>query len=266
MKPIYFVTLSLGVNYTKEYTLLLIEDILSKTPHKIIVTTECPDIITEKYPNNDRIILNIFDRSKYKVRLPIGPNKGSSDFNFNLRYLCLEPLLEMEDGVAIFTDCDNSLEWWDEEMVQNSISNYLHQGIDFLAPRTDYKFKFFLEEYKTSETREMGILWHKYYNYDLDINPKPEWDEAPIPAEYMLVFLQLGEKMRKFHKQWKTLHDYLCNKDYTFGTWAEGFEIGVSSLVAGYVPCDIGWHHDIFGRAIRANGHAKGIPTERDGN
>lgn len=266
MIPIYFVTLSVGVNYTKEYTLLLIEDILTKTPHKIIITTEVPDIITEKYPNNDRIILNIIDRLKYKVRLPIGEMKYSSDFNFNLRYLCLEPLLNMEDGVVIFTDCDNSLEWWDEDMVQSSISNFLSRGVDFLAPRTEYKFKSFLEEYKNSKTKEMGLLWHKYYNYGLDKSPKPEWDDAPIPAEYMVIFLCIGDKMRKFYQQWKSMHDYLANKDYTFGTWAEGFEIGVSSLIAGYVPFDIGWHHDIFGRAIIANGHAKGIPTEQNGN
>ena len=49
---------------------------------------------------------------------------------------------------------------------------------------------------------------------------------------------------------------------YAQGTWAEGFEIGVSALVAEYVPYEIGWNHHILSRAIKANGHKVGHPTE----
>ena len=263
MENIYFVTLSIGVNYTRDYTLRLIGDVLSKTPHMFVVTTDVPEIITEKFPNNERIKITYIDKSKCRIRLPIGINKLSDDFNFNLRYNCLEALTKIESGVAIFTDCDNSLEWWDEDMVQEYIQRTKNLGYNFLAPRTTYLFKDFMTDYNQRNVRTHGIFWHKIYNFDLDTNPRPEWDNATLPAEYMLIFLELGDKMQKFYDQWKWMHDYLVNKDYTEGTWAEGFEIGVSALVAGYTPLDIGWNHEIFGRVLKANGYKIGHPTEK---
>jgi hypothetical protein len=59
------------------------------------------------------------------------------------------------------------------------------------------------------------------------------------------------------------------NREWTEGTWAEGFEIGVSSYVAGFKSYDIGWNHPLWSRMFEANGYKtgkrKGIyyPTEK---
>jgi hypothetical protein len=255
MKNIYFTTLSLGENYTRDYTCNLIDDVLTKTSHYFAVTTDCPKIITERFGKNKRILIDKIDRSKLKVRLPIGPPKLASDFNFNMRYLCLRQLLELEDSIVIWTDCDNSLDWWEEKEVRDFFDSMVSQGKNFLGPRNEYRWGGFLNDYLTKNNKEHGIFWHKIYNYDLEENPYNGWDDAPLPAEYLLVFLETNEKMKKFYEQFKWFHDYLANKDWTNGTWAEGFELGVSSYVAGYTPYDIGWHHPILARAIKANGH-----------
>jgi hypothetical protein len=267
MTQIYFTTLSLGKNYTQDYACNLINDILTKTNHIIAITTDCPNIINDIYPNNSRILIDIINKKDLKIRLPIGhENSTASDFNFNLRHLCIKQLLSIPNNFyTIWTDCDNSLEWWDENIVQSFFNEINSLGYDFLAPRTSDKFIDFLNEVKSSNNLKHGNFWHKLFNYDLITNPRPEWDNAPLPAEYLIVLLN-SQKLLSFYNQFKWFHDYLINKPYTEGTWAEGFEIGVSSLVAGYIPYDIGWNHEILSKAIKANGHKNKIwhPTESD--
>lgn len=257
MKNIYFTTLSLGENYTRDYACNLIADVLEKTNHYFAITTDCPDIIRSRFGNNKKILIDTINRNDFKIRLNVGPNRYSSDFNFNMRYRCLTQLLDLEDSIVIWTDCDNSLEWWDETEVRNFFDVMTSTGKTFLGPRTDYKWGTFLDDYlsRTTSAIEYGIFWHKILNYDLQNDPHNGWDAAPLPAEYLLVFMETGDKMKKFYNQFKWFHDYLANKDWTNGTWAEGFELGVSALVAGYAPYDIGWDHPVMARAIKANGH-----------
>jgi hypothetical protein len=262
MKKIYFTTLSLGENYTKDYACKLIKEVLEKTNHYFAITTDCKKSITDVFGENERILIDEIDRDSLQIRIPFNSKDSYiSDFNFNMRYLCLRQLLDKDDAYVIWTDCDNSLDWWDEDEVQTYFKNMLDDGIDFLGPRMTYTWRGFLDDYKTKNNKEHGIFWHKIFNYDLDIE-NHDWDDARLPAEYLLVFLQTGEKLKKFYDQFKWFHDYLIAKGYCYGTWAEGFEIGVSGFVAGYKPHDIGWNHFILGKAITANGHKIGHPTE----
>ena len=263
MKPIYFTTLSLGENYTRDYTCKLLDEVLEKTNHFFAITTDCPKLIKNKYGNNDRILMDVISRDDFRIRLPIGsPDGRASDFNFNIRYRCLQQLLDIDqEFYTIWTDCDNSLEWWDESTIQSFFSSMLISGYDFLGPRNDLKFKDFLKDYQLQNNPHHGIFWHKLFNYDLINNPKPEWDDASLPAEYLLIFLD-SKKLKIFYEQFKWFHDYLSSLPFTQGTWAEGFELGVSALVSGYTAYDIGWHHDIIGKIIKANGHKIGHPTE----
>jgi len=260
-------TLSLGVNYTRDYSLKLINDVLNRTEHKIYLTTDCASIIEEAYPNNPRVVINKITREKLLIRLNVDGGVGyATDFNFNMRYMCLEPVKNLKNTVVVFTDCDNSLDWWDEDVIQNWLDRMKKTDFDFFAPRADYKLWQYLDEYNKNKdiNPRGGIFWHKILNFDLINNPKPEWNDASLPAEYILVFMGDTEKLEKFYNQWKNMHDYLVNQGWTYGTWAEGFEIGVSALVAGYESYDIGWSHEIWGKAFTPNGYKKIIwhPTE----
>lgn len=255
-------TLSLGVNYTKDYTLRMAEDILKLSDMDFYITTDCPEVIYEVYPDNPRLHINVFDRKQYRVRLFVGPNEYTSDFNFNIRYLCLEPVMDLEDTVVIFTDCDNSFDWYDKNEIDNYINhNYVEQGFDFFGPRTDYRWGGFLNDYHTHNNKTHGLFWHKIYNYDLteSLGYVDEWNDAPLPAEYLLIFVNdKTKKLKKMFEQWKWFHDYLAKRDYTEGTWAEGFEIGVSAHVAGFKALDIGWNHGLWSRMFEANGYKTG--------
>lgn len=268
-------TLSLGINYTKDYTLRMIEDVLNLTDADFYVTTDCSHVITEKF-SNERIKIREIKREDVIVRLPIGPHKGANDFNFNMRYLCLEHVQEINDAVIIFTDCDNSLDWWDTEVIENFITDMESKGFDFFGPRTAYKLEIVLNQLQTNCMSILGekefnyhdctIFWHKFFNYDMiDIENKMvknfenhEWKNAGLPAEYLLIFNNKKDKLKKMVSQWKYFHDYLVNRDYTWGTWAEGFEIGISAYVAGFKDFDISFTHHIWNKIFTPNGYKTG--------
>jgi hypothetical protein len=274
---IIITTLSFGENYTKDYTLRMIEDVLSLTDVDMYITTDCRHLIEEKYGNSDRIKYNEIKREDLKVSLPIGPNKGARDFNFNMRYLCLDHVKDIDDAIIIFTDCDNSFDWWNKEEILNFIKTNFENGYDYFAPRTGLKFKNLISRYNTfckknPHTDELDydlctIAWHKLFNYDLvdtNINQvvdgeNHKWGEASFPSEYLIIFYNNNGKLNKMVEQWKWFYDYLNNKDYTFGTWAEGFEIGVSTLIAGFKDLDISSSHPIWSKVFTPNGYKTGL-------
>jgi hypothetical protein len=261
---IIFCTLSVGKRYTEDYTCKLINDVLTNTKCRFAVTTDFPEIIKEKFPNENRILIDFFDRNQYKLRLPIGVNKGASDFNFNVRYTALKQCLGLPEKFVIFTDCDNSLPRWEEEGIGNNLQQMLDNGFDFSAPRSNYKLKDVLIDYhkQVSEGNPTPtIFWHKIWAFDLVNNPKPEWDNVSLPAEFILVLANVNGKLEKFYEGWKSMHDWMANLPYTEGTWAEGFEIGVAAHLAGYVTHDMGWGMSVINNCMVASGHKVGHPT-----
>ena len=55
---ILITTLSIGENYTRDYTLRMIEDVILLTDVDIYITTDCKNIIIDKFGNLDRIKIN----------------------------------------------------------------------------------------------------------------------------------------------------------------------------------------------------------------
>ena len=239
---------------------------MDKTSHSFAIVTDCKKLIIDIFGENERILIDEVNRNDLKIRIPIDSKEShSSDFNFNLKYLCLRQLLDKEDAYIVWTDCDNSLEWWDEDVIQSYFKETLDNGFNFLGCRMLYTWECFIEEYKTKNNKEHGIFWHKIFNYDLDVENK-DWYHAPLPAEHIIVFLETGDKLKKYYDQFKWFHDHLVEKGFCYGTWAEGFEMGVAGYIAGYKPCDIGWSHPILSKAIKYNGHAVGHPTDNGQN
>jgi hypothetical protein len=265
-------TLSLGIEYTSEYTLRLIEDVLKLSSLDIYITTNCRDTIENKFGINDRIKIRDVNLADLKIRVPIGVNKAADDFNFNMRYLCLEHVQDCNDTAIIFTDCDNSFDWWDESIIDEFLKNHIEQGYDFFGPRTSYTLQMaintFNEHCLKDETQYQSsvLFWHKFFNYDMiehtplrvkDSQNHP-WGPSGLPSEYLLIFYNNNYKIKELVKQWKWFHDYLINREYCWGTWAEGFEIGVSAHVAGFKAKDIGYGDPVWGKAFTPNGYKTG--------
>jgi hypothetical protein len=104
---ILITTLSIGENYTRDYTLRMIEDVILLTDIDIYITTDCKDIIIDKFGDTDRVKIKEINRDDIKVSLPIGPNKGARDFNFNMRYLCLDHVKDIDDAIIILDEAAN---------------------------------------------------------------------------------------------------------------------------------------------------------------
>jgi hypothetical protein len=252
---IVITTLSVGENYTRDYTLKLIHDVLELSNLDIYITTDFPNIIKEKYGNNDRIKITTVNRDDLVIRVKVG--ESASDFNFNLRYLCFDPVKELEDTLVIFTDCDNSFDWWDEKLITEFTTNCINDGFDFFAPRNSFYWSTYRNSFLKENDPKLGNYWHKVVNYNLDMLDESN-DKASLPAEYLLIFYNKDKKLVKFYEKWKWYHDYLISKETSEGTWAEGFEIGISAYYANFIAYDISFCHPLWGRMFTASGYKNG--------
>jgi len=258
-----FTTLSIGLNHTRDYTLNLVRDVLEKTNHDILVVTNVPEVITDKY-NSPRIIIHKVDKSELKIRLFINGALNASDFNFNLKYLCFEKLIGSQYDYIIFTDCDNSVEWFDDKEVDEFLNiEYNIGGYDFFAPRGDWLFGGYLQEYYSQDNPQLGMMWHKILNYKITLEDYEKMKDVPMPAEHVLV-IKNNEKFESFYKNWKGYHDALVSAEYTHGTWAEGFEIGASAYFAGYKMGNLGWNHPLISKIVKYNTYKTGHQSEFD--
>jgi len=258
-----FNTLSIGENHTRDYTCKLVNDILTKTNHDFLITTDVPNIITDKF-DSSRVKIHEIKKSDYKIRLFTNECKLGSDFNFNLKYLCFEKLIGTDYDYIINTDCDNSVEWFNDDEVDEFLNNeYKDRGYDFFAPRADWLFGGYLQEYYSQDNKQLGLMWHKILNYNITLDDYERVKDIPMPAEHVLV-IKNNEKLEKFFNNWKEYHDKLANLEFTHGTWAEGFEIGASAYFAGYKMGNLGWHHSIVSRIVKYNTYKTGHQSEFD--
>jgi hypothetical protein len=258
-----FNTLSIGENHTRDYTLKLARDILDKTNHDLLVTTDAPEILTNEY-SSPRIKIHKVDRSKLRIRLYTNEALLGSDFNFNLKYLCFEQLIGTDYDFIINTDCDNSVEWFEDGEVDEYLNERLVAGYDFHAPRAEWKVEHLVADWFKNPTPGSNIMWHKIVNYGITQESAKPFFNASLPAEHVLVLQNDKTKLEKFYLYWKEMHDHLCALPYTHGTWAEGYEIGVASYKAGYNMCDIGWNHRVIAKMVKYNTYKIGHQSEFD--
>ena len=256
MSSFIFCSLSIGLPYTRDYTIPLIKEILSMTTSRLAITTDQVQFLQAEFPNEPRLILTHFDSSKHKLRLQISPYPdAATDFNFNLKYLVFEPILDAPEPYVVYTDCDNSMIKWEEDVILNRLATEHKLGFTFFAERggegalagiiKEYLRTFLMDE-------PPGLGWHKIWAFDLLHHPRPKWENASFPSEHFLILTNKDDMVKKFCLQWKELHDKLVALPYTHGTWAEGVEIGIAAIEAGYksdqLPIEISDQYKFNGR------------------
>jgi hypothetical protein len=237
-----------GAEIYASFTQRLIEDVINKTPYDIMVTTNEPDHYVDqqnKYKNRIIVRTELLENH----RLTVGV------FNQLLKFYAIKNIDKKYDWV-LYLDCDAGLTGeWNCDDVKNQINEWQNQGYDMLGTRTN---AILLNELKDHESKliehnkqiSQGNLSHynvgnlfsnKFIFYNVSTQNGPtEWFTAKLPSEHILL-IQNNDKLNRMQE----VFEQFCYKFETQGNPPitvdmEAFEIGVSSLLAGYNMGDFG--------------------------
>lgn len=210
----------------------LINDVLTKTPYDVMVTTNNSDNFLDVIStNNERITIRHELLENHKTHV--------GAFNQLLKFYAIQNIDKKYDWV-LYMDCDAGLiSEIDIQKLEEQIDRWESIGYDMLALRTN-------ATYIESETQyHDGISNNKNYLFDAKFRfygIKPEWRGACFPSEHVL-FMKNNEKMEVMCREFETLCTQFETQDpihpITFDM--EAFEIGVSAFLAGYNVGEMGW-------------------------
>ena len=226
----------------------LINDIMTKTPYDIMVTTNEPEHFQEDVQNwGSRVIIRTELLENH--RLVVGV------FNQLLKFYTIKNIDSKYQWV-LYLDCDAGLTGdWNVNDVENKISQWEESGYDILGTRTNAILRSELEQHEKvlkehNDEIEKGNINHYYggtlfsnkfifYNVSSENGPF-EWFDAKLPSEHVLL-VKNDEKLEKMAE----IFEDFCNKFETQGPHPitvdmEAFEIGVSAKLAGYNMGDFG--------------------------
>lgn len=226
----------------------LINDIMSKTPFDIMITTnEVHHYEKQLLDYGERVTVR--EEKLDNHRLVVGV------FNQLLKFYSIKDINEKYDWV-LYLDCDAGLTGeWDIDEIINNISQWQNLGFDMLGTRTnaillnelhDHETKLHLYNEKKSKGEinpyfEKNLFSDKFIFYDVSTKMGPtEWFDAKLPSEH--VFLVKNDfKLNKMCQ----IFESFCFKFETQGEFPitvdmEAFEIGVSAKLAGYNMGDFG--------------------------
>jgi hypothetical protein len=226
----------------------LVNDIMTKTPYDIMVTTNEPEHFQEEigtWGNRVTVRTELLENH----RLVVGV------FNQLLKFYTIKNIDSKYDWV-LYLDCDAGLTGpWNVEEVENKINDWENQGYDILGTRTNailhselLQHEKVLKEHNDEVAN--GNINHYYggtlfsnkflfYNVSSENGPF-EWFDAKLPSEHVLL-VKNDDKLEKM----ASIFEDFCFKFETQGEYPvtvdmEAFEIGVSAKLAGYNMGDFG--------------------------
>lgn len=239
-----------GAEIYATFTQRLINDIMTKTPYDIMVTTNEPEHFqSNKEMWGDRVILRTELLENH--RLVVGV------FNQLLKFYTIKNIDSKYDWV-LYLDCDAGLtDEWNISEVENQINQWVTDGYDILGTRTNaILINELLEHEKVlrehNDEIAKGNISHyyggtlfsnKFIFYEVTSQNGPtEWFDAKLPSEHVLL-VKNNEKLQRMSE----IFEDFCFKFETQGPHPitvdmEAFEIGVSAKLAGYNMGDFGNH------------------------
>jgi hypothetical protein len=241
----------LGAEIYGTFCKRLINDVMTKTPYDILVTTNEVDFFTEEKEKwNDRISFK--EELFQKHKLCVGP------FNQLLKFLAIKDIPKKYDWVC-YVDCDAGIvSSWDMNLVDTLFNEWEQNNYEMVATRTNCILKNELrdhEEKKAIEKQERekgnsntyfnpGNLFSAKFEY-YDVKSETATDahlNAVLPSEHVFL-VRNNDKLQKM----AVIFEGFCFKfeeqvklDYVITFDMEAFEIGVSASMAGYDIKDIG--------------------------
>lgn len=226
----------------------LINDVMTKTPYDILVTTNEPEHFQddlEKWGNR----VSIRTERLENHRLVVGV------FNQLLKFFTIKNI-DSKYNWVLYLDCDAGFTGdWDIPQVENQISEWENAGFDMLGTRTNAVLKYELAEHERvmkihEDELAKGNLNHYnpktlfsdkfiFYNVSTENGPH-DWMDAKLPSEHVFL-VKNDEKLQNM----ANIFEDFCFKFETQGQYPvtidmEAFEIGVSAKIAGYNMGDFG--------------------------
>lgn len=226
----------------------LINDIMTKTPYDIMVTTNEPEHFQDDVQNwGSRVTIRTELLENH--RLVVGV------FNQLLKFYTIKNI-DSKYNWVLYLDCDAGLTGpWNVSDVENKIREWENSGYDILGTRTNAVLHSELVQHEKvlkehNDEIERGNVNHYYggtlfsnkflfYNVSSENGPF-EWFNAKLPSEHVLL-VKNDEKLERMSE----IFEDFCYKFETQGPHPitvdmEAFEIGVSAKLAGYNMGDFG--------------------------
>jgi hypothetical protein len=212
----------------------LINDVLTKTPYDVRITTNSYSSFSE-INNNERV--SIIENNLETHKTHIGA------FNQLLKFASLKNVDKKYDWV-LYLDCDAGfVDTLNVNSLEYMIDRWETMGHDMVALRTDATYEHAEKEYLETIQKNDGnkhLFDDKFIFYGI----KPEWRGAKLPSEHILLIKNnekleiMADEFEKFCYQFET-QDSVNPITYDM----EAFEIGVSSFLAGYNMGEMGWYN-----------------------
>jgi len=237
-----------GAEIYATFSRRLINDVMTKTPFDIMVTTNEISHFEE-------------DREKWGARLIVREELLENHklvvgvFNQLLKFYSIKDI-ESKYNWVLYLDCDAGFTGeWNIEELNRQIIEWENHGFDILGTRTnailkdelldhETSFKEHLQEIKKGNSTHhfrKNLFSDKFIFYEVSSEKGPfEWFEAKLPSEHVL----LVKNNEKLSKMCQTFESF-CFKFESQGLYPvtvdmEAFEIGVSAKIAGYKMGDFG--------------------------
>jgi len=227
------------VNYTKNgseiYTTFakrLINDVITKTPYDVMISTNEPNYF-EEYKSNLRVMINNCTLDGHKTNVYV--------FNQLLKFNAIKNIDKKYDWV-LYLDCDAGFtEKVDDNAVENYISQLDSMGFDMSALRTDATYDISKKDYIDSGGRTewpKPLFNDKFTFYGIN----DSWSGAKFPSEHIL-FIKNNEKLEIMASELEKFCSMFESQDETnvITYDMEAFEIGVSAHLAKYNMCEMTW-------------------------
>lgn len=212
----------------------LIDDVLTKTPYDIMVTTNSYEHFREKAEANpDRVTVREEKLENHKTHV--------GAFNQLLKFYSIKDIDKKYDWV-LYLDCDAGFtEAINVVDVNNKIDEWESDGSDMVALRTNATYEGAEDEFertKDIEGHPKALFNDKFVFYGI----RPEWRGAVLPSEHILL-IKNNEKLPVMCEEFEKFCTLFETQDeqYPITFDMEAFEIGVSAFLAGYKAQEMWW-------------------------
>lgn len=227
----------------------LVQDVLTKTPWDIMVSTNRSDLFNDI--QDERVYINQQNLENHKTHV--------GAFNQLLKFYAIKDIDKKYDYV-LYMDCDAGFtDTVNVEDVERMISHWESLGHDMVALRTDATYDWAETEY--NNTVDFSAYPRPLFNAKfLFYGVHPEWRGSKLPSEHIFL-VKNSEKLKDMSSYFEDLCTQFETQDeynpITFDM--EAFEIGVSAHMAGYNMGEMGWGNqvEIFKVGFNANNWEK---------